>query len=123
MQPRQSFESAPNITTCKTKNKTKNKDKAIEEMCSNIGSMAQSVEAMVPKLGGLFEVLSTVDKEISKLQGKLMEELMKVNALNEDQIIDATIMLASKHDLLRVFFSMPDNLKRGYVLKMLYRGV
>lgn len=92
MQPCQSFESAPSITTCKTKNKTKNKDKAIEEMCSNIGSMAQSIAAMVPKLGRLVEVLSTADKEVSELQGKLIEKLMKVDALNEDQIIYATMM-------------------------------
>ncbi|KAL5550500.1 hypothetical protein UlMin_000676 [Ulmus minor] len=85
------------------KNKTKNKDKAIEKVCSNIGSIAQSIATMVPKLGGLVEVLSTADKEVSKWQGKLMEKLMKVDSLYEDQIIDATMMLASKHDFLRVF--------------------
>ena len=47
VQQGQPSESSPSISTHKTKTKGKNKDKIFENMCSNIGSMAKSLAAIV----------------------------------------------------------------------------
>ncbi|GMN22149.1 hypothetical protein TIFTF001_043459 [Ficus carica] len=98
------------------------KTRHFENMCSNIGSMAQSVAAMVPKLDGLIDVLSTADKDVAGLQATLYEEIMKIEGLDDDQLYDATNILATNHDMLRVFYNIPDQLKKGYILKVLSRG-
>ena len=121
VQPNQPVESSPNVSTRKEKSRSKNKDKAFENMCSNIGSMAQSVAAMVPKLDGLIDVLSTADKDVAGLQATLYKEIMKIEGLDDDQLYDATNILATNHGMLRVFYNIPDQLKKGYILKVLSR--
>lgn len=66
--------------------KRKSKNKSFDHMCSNIGTMAESLAAMVPKLDGLINVLSN-DKNISDLQGKLYGEISKIEGLADEKII------------------------------------
>lgn len=81
-------------------------------MCSSIGTMVETVAAMVPQLNELVNVLSTAYKDVADLQVKLYDEKMKIEGLTEDEIYDATIMLAAKHDLLYVFFVMPNHRRK-----------
>jgi len=45
---------------------------------------------------------------------------MKIDGLDDDKVYDATNI---KHALLRVFYNILDQLKKGYILKILSRGV
>ena len=117
----QQVDSAPSSSGNRSR-KRKNKNKSFDHMCSRIGTMADSVAAMIRKMNGLVTALSS-DKEIADLQGNLYREMSKIEGLADEEIYDATSMFASKHDLLRVFFTLPDHLKKGYVLQMLRRGV
>lgn len=92
-------------------------------MCSNIRAMADSRAAIALRLDGCINVLSTSDKDIAYLQAKLYEEMSKIEGLGGEEIYDATIILATKHDLLRVFFTLPNHLKEGYVMQMLHCGM
>ena len=65
------------------KKKKRTKDKTFENMSSNMGAMAKSISAMVPKLDGLISVLSTTDKELSDLQARLYGEICKIKGLGE----------------------------------------
>ena len=103
---------------------------------------------MVPNIDGLITALSS-DREITDLQGKLYREMSKIEAwlmrkymtplvcspqnmicsvcslpysITSRNVLQ-TSMFASKHDLLHVFFTLPDHLKKGYVLQMLRHGV
>ncbi|KAH9686497.1 hypothetical protein KPL70_014370 [Citrus sinensis] len=73
-------------------------------MNSSVKVIAESLAGMIPKLDGLINVLSTQDKEVADLLAKKMK---------------ATNMLATKPELLRVFFNMPSSMKKGYVLLLL----
>lgn len=95
------------------KKKRRTKDKTFENMSSNMGAMADSISAIVPKLDGLISVLSTADKELSDLQAKLYGEICKIEGLGEQEILDVIDILATKHDMLRVFFNLPNELKKG----------
>lgn len=102
--------------------KIKSKDKLFDHMCSKIEIMADSVAAMVPKIDGLITALSS-DEEIADLQGKLYVEMSKIGGLADEEIYCATSILALKHDLLRVFFTLHDHLKKRYVIQIVRRGV
>ena len=78
---------------------------------------------MVLKLDGVIDVLSTADKDLAGLQANLYQEMIKIDGLDDDQVYDATNILATKHDLLRVFYNISDQLKKGYILKILSHGV
>ncbi|KAK9199051.1 hypothetical protein WN944_014238 [Citrus x changshan-huyou] len=103
------------------KKKRRTKDKTFENMSSNMGAMAESISAIVPKLDGLISVLSTADKELSDLQAKLYGEICKIEGLGEQEILDAIDILATKHDMLCVFFNLPNELKKGYILRKIGR--
>ncbi|KAH9778941.1 Myb DNA-bind 3 domain-containing protein [Citrus sinensis] len=105
------------------KKKRRTKDKTFENMSSNMGAMAESISAIVPKLDGLISVLSTADKELSDLQAKLYGEICKIEGLGEQEILDAIDILATKHDMLCVFFNLPNELKKGYILRKIGRGL
>ncbi|KAK9209312.1 hypothetical protein WN944_001678 [Citrus x changshan-huyou] len=105
------------------KKKRRTKDKTFENMSSNMGAMAESISVMVPKLDGLISVLSTTDKELSDLQAKLYGEICKIEVLGEQEILDAIDILATKHNMLRVFFNLPNELKKGYILQKIGRGI
>ncbi|ESR33672.1 hypothetical protein CICLE_v10006825mg [Citrus x clementina] len=105
------------------KKKRRTKDKTFENMSSNMGAMAESISAIVPKLDGLISVLSTADKELFDLQAKLYGEICKIEGLGEQEILDAIDILATKHDKLRVFFNLPNELKKGYILRKIGRGL
>lgn len=68
--------------------------------------------AMVLKINGLVNVLYTVDKDVADLQVKLYDEMMTIEGLTESEMYDATTKLATKQDLLRVFFAMPNHHKK-----------
>ena len=68
---------------------------------------------MVPKLDGLISVLSTVDKQIYDLQVKFYDKMRKIVGLNEKEIFDAIDIMATKHDVLRGFFNLSNELKKG----------
>ena len=48
-------------------------------------------------------------------------EMSKIKSFGDTKIHGRTSMLASKHDLLIVFFILLDHLKKGYVIQMLHR--
>lgn len=55
------------------------------------------------------------------MQAKLYEEISKIEGLGDEEIYDATSILTTKHDLLRVFFTLPITLKndmssKGFVM-------
>ena len=56
------------------------------------------------------------DKELSNLQAKLYDEMRKIDGLIEKEILDAVDIIATKHGMLRVFFNLPKELKKGYTL-------
>lgn len=41
---------------------------------------------------------------------------MKIEGLGEDQVYEATDMLATKYNLLHMFFIIPDYLKKWHVI-------
>lgn len=82
-------ENAPRSSTNRSR-KRKNKERTIDRMCSSIGTMAETVAAMVPQLNELVNVLSTADKDVADLQVKLYDEKMAIEGLIEDEIYDAT---------------------------------
>lgn len=96
--------------------KRKNKDRDIGGMYSSVKAMAESVVGMILKLDGLINVLSTQDKEVADLLAKVFDEMLKIDGLDEVQKMKATNMLATKPELLRVFFNIPSSMKKGYVL-------
>lgn len=94
-------------------NNSRLRGKTLDEMSKNFGLMAKAVAGMAPKLDGLVNVLST-DKDLTELQSKLDGELSKMDFLTPVQVFHVTNILAQKHDLLRVFFTMSDERKASY---------
>ncbi|KAL5544952.1 hypothetical protein UlMin_008736 [Ulmus minor] len=92
------------------------------EKSKNYGSVEACVAAMELKIDYLINVLSS-DKEVADLQAKLDNELSKIEGLSELQVFRATNILASKLDLLRVFFGMSEERKKIYVLNLLMHGL
>lgn len=80
-------------------------------MYSNFGAMAELVAAMVLKLNGLISELSNGYYMVD-LQIKLYGEMSKIKSFGDTKIHGRTRMLASKHDLLSVFFTLLDHLKK-----------
>ncbi|CAN6579235.1 unnamed protein product [Malus baccata var. baccata] len=98
------------------------KAKVMEEMTKNFGSMAASVQAMTSKIDALIKVLST-DKQVAELQAKLDGELSKIEGLTGLQVFRAINILATNHDLLRVFFTMSEERKKVYITHLLEYGL
>ena len=71
----------------------------------------------------LISVLSTADKELSDLQAKLYNEICKIEGLGKQEILVAIDILATKHDMLHVFFNLSNELKKGYILRKIGRGL
>ncbi|KAL5544953.1 hypothetical protein UlMin_008737 [Ulmus minor] len=92
------------------------------EKSKNYGSVEACVAAMELKIDNLINVSSS-DKEVADLQAKLDNELSKIKGLSELQVFRATNILASKLDLLRVFFGMSEERKKIYVLNLLMHGL
>ncbi|GMN58453.1 hypothetical protein TIFTF001_027549 [Ficus carica] len=61
-------------------------------------------------------------KDVAGLQAHWYEEIMKIEGLDDYQLYDATNILATNHGMLRVFYSVPEQLKNGYILKVLSSG-
>lgn len=98
------------------------KAKVMEEVTKNFGSMAASVQAMTSKIDALIKVLST-DKQVAELQAKLDGELSKIEGLTGLQVFRAINILATNHDLLRVFFTMSEERKKVYITHLLEHGL
>lgn len=92
-------------------------------MYSYIGTIAKTVVAMVIKIDGLVNVFSTANVDMADLQVKLYGEMMTIEGLTEYEMYDAITMLATKHDVLRVFFVMPNHHRKLYILQMLCREI
>lgn len=92
-------------------------------MCSSIETMIETVAVMVPKIDRLVNVLSTADKDVTNFQVKLYNEMTTIEGLTEDEMYDSTTMMTTKHDLLRVFFTMPNHHRKRYILQMLRHGI
>ena len=89
----------------------------IEEMSEKCGSMASSVTAtrlkivdlglkvdsLGLKIDGVVNALSQ-SREVADLQAKLVNELNKIESLNDRHVFRAINILAPRHDLLRVYF-------------------
>lgn len=84
---------------------------------------AETMATMVPKIDELVNVLSMSDKNVADLQAKLYDEMMTIEGLTEEEMYDATTMLAMKHDLLHVFFVMLDHHSKRYIFQMLRHGI
>lgn len=115
---RKSPENSPSVSN----HDRKVRSRAMEEMGKNFGKMAASIATMALKIEGLTNVWSN-NREVADMQGKLDKELTKIEGLTELQVFRATNILATKHDLLRVFFSMSTERKRSYVLNLLEYGL
>lgn len=111
-------ESAPSKSS-HLKKKRRTNDKTFDNMCSNIGALSKSISALISKLDELISVLSTIDKELSNLQVKLFDEMRKIDGLSEKEILDAIDIIATKHDMLHVFFNLSNELKKRYILRMI----
>ncbi|XP_021809838.1 uncharacterized protein LOC110753277 [Prunus avium] len=98
------------------------KAKVMEEVRKGFGSMAASIEAMSSKIDVLIKILSP-DKKVGELQAKLDGELSKIEGLTGLQVFRATNILATNHDLLRVFFTMSEERKKIYVTNLLEYGL
>lgn len=117
----QQVDSAPS-NSISMSTKRKSKDKLLDHMYSMIRTIAESVAELVPKIDGLISIFSS-DKDIADLQGKLYGEMSRIEGLADEEIYDATSTLASKHDLLYMFFTLPHHHKKGYVIQMLHHRV
>lgn len=115
---RKSRENSPSVSNWKRKVR----NKVMEEMSKSFGSMAASMATMAQKIDGLINVWSN-DKEVANMQAKLDNELTKIEGLTELQVFRVTNILATKHDLLRVFFSMSKERRRPYVFNLLEYGL
>lgn len=60
---------------------------------------------------------------MGELQAKLDGELSKIEGLTGLQVFQATNILATNHDLLRVFFIISDERKKIYVTNLLEYGL
>ncbi|XP_062118023.1 uncharacterized protein LOC133831665 [Humulus lupulus] len=98
------------------------KIRLMEEMDKNFGKMAASIATMAQKIEGLTNFWSN-NREVADMQSKLDKELTRIEGLTELQVFRATNMLATKHDLLRVFFSMSTERKKSYVFNLLEFGI
>ena len=98
------------------------RNKATNEMHKDFSNMAFAIATMAPKLDGLINVLS-YEKEVADLQAKLKNELNNMEGLSRLQLFRATNMLAKDHDLLRVFFTMPAEEKKIYIMDLLEHGL
>lgn len=105
-------ESAPSNSS-HPKKERRTKDKTFHNMCSKIGATTESISTMVPKLDGLISVLSTTNKQLSYLQVKLYDKMRKIVGLSEKEIFDAIDIMATKHDVLRGFFNLSNELEKG----------
>lgn len=52
-----------------------------------------------------------------------MKKKSKIECLADEETYDETSILAMKQDLLRVFFTLPDHLNKGYVIQMFRHGM
>lgn len=91
-------------------------------MCLSIGAMVNLATTIVPRLAELINVLFTFDMDIANLQAKLYEEISKIKGLGDEEIYDATSILTTKHDLLRVFFTLSITLKKDMSSKGFLMG-
>lgn len=92
-------------------------------MYSSIGTITETVAAMVPKIDKLVNVLSTADKDVANFQVKLYDGMTTIEGLTEDGMYDATTMMATKLDLIRVFFTMPNHHRKRDILQMFRHGI
>ena len=100
---------------CSSANKSKtrkNKYRDISGMYSSVKAMVELVAGMILKLDGLINIISTQDKEVADLLAKVFDEMLKIDCLDEVQKMKATNMLATKPELLRVFFNIPSLMKK-----------
>ncbi|XP_024022167.1 uncharacterized protein LOC21400367 [Morus notabilis] len=112
---RKSAENSPSVSNRKCRVRIR----VVEEMGKSFGSMAASIATMAQKLDNVW----SNDKEVATMQAKLDNELTKIQGLTELQVFRATNILATKHDLLRVFFSMSKERRRSYVFNLLEYGL
>lgn len=112
---RKSAENSPSVSNRKCRVRIR----VVEEMGKSFGSMAASIATMAQKLDSVW----SNDKEVATMQAKLDNELTKIQGLTELQVFRATNILATKHDLLRVFFSMSKERRRSYVFNLLEYGL
>lgn len=98
------------------------RNRVMEEMGNNFGEIAASIATMAQKIEGLTNVWSN-NREVADMQSKLDKELTQIEGLTELQVFRATNILATKHDLLRVFFSMSKERKRSFVSNLLEYGL
>ncbi|PON33240.1 Myb/SANT-like domain containing protein [Parasponia andersonii] len=115
---RKSPENSPSISNCDRNVRIR----VMEEMGKNFGKMSASIATMKQKIEGLTKVWSN-NREVADMQSKLDKELTQIEGLTELQVFRATNILATKHDLLRVFFSMSKERKRAYVFNLLEYGL
>ncbi|GAY52179.1 hypothetical protein CUMW_139900 [Citrus unshiu] len=98
-------------------------ENALSSSTNSIETIIETVVAMVPKIDRLVNVLSTADKDVTNFQVKLYNEMTTIEGLTEDEMYDSTTMMTTKHDLLRVFFTMPNHHRKRYILQMLRHGI
>lgn len=118
----QKVENALSSSTNRYRKRKKN-ERTIDCMCSSIETMIEIVAAMVPKINKMVNVLSTADKDVTNFQVKLYDEMTTIEGLTEDEMYDSTTMMTTKHDLLRVLFTMPNHHRKRYILQMLRHGI
>ncbi|KAK9921552.1 hypothetical protein M0R45_030057 [Rubus argutus] len=84
-------------------------------MASTIRSF---VEVTKTHLETMKEVLLS-DQTTSEKRGKLVEELMKVKGLGDYDVLEAPAAIIGDDSKIELFFSLPDNLKRQWIYKLL----
>lgn len=98
----------------------------MEEMAQNmsdtIADLELKIDAMGLKIDGLVNASKT-NGEVADMQTKLGLVLWKIGGLTHREIFRAINILATNYDLLRVFFSMPEEMKRLYIQNLTLYGL
>ncbi|KAL6225207.1 hypothetical protein ACLB2K_004058 [Fragaria x ananassa] len=101
---------------------TRTKKRPIDVYAQCLGDMASTLRPFVDVTKTHLETMKEVllnDHTTSTKRGKLVEELMKVEGMNDYDVFDTAAKIIGDDSKIELLFSLPDNLKRQWIYKIL----
>ena len=103
-------------------NPTRTRKRARDAYSQCLGDMASTIRSFVEVTKTHLETMKEVllsDQTTSEKRGKLVEELMKIEGLGDYDVLEAAAAIIGDDSKIELFFSLPDNLKRQWIYKLL----
>ncbi|KAM5548341.1 hypothetical protein ABKV19_002341 [Rosa sericea] len=109
-------------TISSASNSTRTRKRARDAYAQCLGDMASTLRSFVDVTKTHLETMKEVllnDHAASTKRGKLVEELMKIEGLNDYDVLEAAAIIIGDDSKIELLFSLPDNLKSQWIYKLL----